>query len=122
MERHTMSKKITLPSGATVTLKDPSLLRVKDRKRVLRSTEVEGGDLTKALVLGDALIAMLIEDWSFDLIIPAIKIDSLDELEMKDYDFLVEETKDAQKFLFPNLSETEETAKDPKALTVDSKD
>lgn len=117
-----MSKKITLPSGATVTLKDPSLLRVKDRKRVLRSTEVEGGDLTKALVLGDALIAMLIEDWSFDLIIPAIKIDSLDELEMKDYDFLVEETKDAQKFLFPNLSETEETAKDPKALTVDSKD
>ncbi len=84
-----MSKKITLPSGATVTLKDPSLLRVKDRKRVLRSTEVEGGDLTKALVLGDALIAMLIEDWSFDLVIPAVKIDSLDELEMKDYDFLV---------------------------------
>jgi hypothetical protein len=117
-----MSKKITLPSGATVTLKDPSLLRVKDRKRVLRSTEVEGGDLTKALVLGDALIAMLIEDWSFDLVIPAIKIDSLDELEMKDYDFLVEETKEAQKFLFPNLAETEETAQDPKALSVDSKD
>jgi len=122
MERHTMSKKITLPSGATATLKDPSLLRVKDRKRVLKSTEVEGGDLTKALVLGDALIAMLIEDWSFDLVIPAVKIDSLDELEMKDYDFLVEETKDAQKFLFPNLAETEETAQDPKALSVDSKD
>jgi hypothetical protein len=117
-----MSKKITLPSGATATLKDPSLLRVKDRKRVLKSTEVEGGDLTKALVLGDALIAMLIEDWSFDLVIPAVKIDSLDELEMKDYDFLVEETKDAQKFLFPNLAETEETAQDPKAPTVDSKD
>jgi len=122
MERHTMSKKITLPSGATATLKDPSLLRVKDRKRVLKSTEIEGGDLTKALVLGDALIAMLIEDWSFDLVIPAVKIDSLDELEMKDYDFLVEETKDAQKFLFPNLAETEETAQDPKAPTVDSKD
>ena len=122
MERHTMSKKITLPSGATATLKDPSLLRVKDRKRVLKSTEVEGGDLTKALVLGDALIAMLIEDWSFDLVIPAVKIDSLDELEMKDYDFLVEETKDEQKFLFPNLAETEETAQDPKALSVDSKD
>jgi hypothetical protein len=72
-----MSKKITLPSGATVTLKDPSLLRVKDRKRVLRSADVEGGDLSKALALGDALIAMLIEDWSFEFLIPALKIDNL---------------------------------------------
>ena len=117
-----MSKKVTLPSGATVTLKDPQNLRVKDRKRVLKSAEIEGGDLSRALALGDALIAMLVEDWSFDLIIPSVKIDTLDELEMKDYDFLVEETKEAQKFLFPNLSETEETAQDPKAPTVDSKD
>jgi hypothetical protein len=117
-----MSKKITLPSGATVTLKDPSLLRVKDRKRVLRSAEVEGGDLSKALALGDALIAMLVEDWSFEFLIPAVKIDNLDELEMKDYDALVEETKDAQKFLFPNLAETEETEADPKAPTANSND
>jgi hypothetical protein len=115
-----MSKKITLPSGATVTLKDPSGLRVKDRKRVLKSAEIEGGDLSRALALGDALIAMLVEDWSFDLLIPAVKIDNLDELEMKDYDALVEETKDAQKYLFPNLSETDENEADPKALTADS--
>ena len=115
-----MSKKITLPSGATVTLKDPQNLRVKDRKRVLKSAETEGGDLSRALALGDALIAMLVEDWSFDLLIPAVKIDNLDELEMKDYDALVEETKDAQKYLFPNLSETDENEADPKALTADS--
>ena len=30
---------------------------------------------------------------------------------------VVEETKEAQKFLFPNLAETEETAQDPKAPT-----
>lgn len=116
-----MSKKVTLPSGATVTLKDASLLRVKDRKRVLRSAESEGGDLTRALALGDALIAMLIEDWSFDLIIPAIKIDSLDELEMPDYDALVEHTKDAQSFLFPTLSSTEANENNPKVITEDSK-
>lgn len=115
-----MSKKVTLPSGATVTLKDPSSLRVKDRKRVLKSAEVEGGDLSRALALGDALIAMLVEDWSFDFLIPAVKIDNLDELEMKDYDALVDETKDAQKFLFPNLSETVENEKDPKALIANS--
>jgi hypothetical protein len=115
-----MSKKITLPSGATVTLKDPSSLRVKDRKRVLKSAEVDGGDLSRALALGDALIAMLIEDWSFDFLIPAVKIDNLDELEMKDYDALVDETKEAQKFLFPSLAETPETEADPKAPSGNS--
>ena len=115
-----MSKKVTLPSGATVTLKDPSSLRVKDRKRVLKSAEVEGGDLSRALALGDALIAMLVEDWSFDFLIPAIKIDNLDELEMKDYDTLVDETKEAQKFLFPDLAETPVTEADPKAPSGNS--
>jgi len=116
-----MSKKITLPSGATVTLKDATLLRVKDRKRVLKSADAEGGDLSKALALGDALIAMLVEEWSFEMLIPALKIDNIDELEMKDYDYLVEQTKDAQKYLFPALSETEQNEADPKALTENSK-
>jgi hypothetical protein len=75
-----MSKKITLPSGATVTLKDPQNLRVKDRKRVLKSAETEGGDLSRALALGDALVAMLVESWSFDLLPPSVKMESLDEL------------------------------------------
>lgn len=115
-----MSKKVTLPSGATVTLKDPTMLRVKDRKKVLRSAEVEGGDLSKALALGDALISMLIEDWSFDLIIPSVKTETLDELTMADYDALVEHTKEAQKYLFPSIAETEENEKDPKADTANS--
>lgn len=116
-----MANKVTLPSGATVTLKDPTSLRVKDRKKVLKSAEAEGGDLSKALALGDALISMLVEDWSFDLIIPSIKIETLDELTMADYDALVEFTKDAQKYLFPNLSDTDENEADPKAPTADSK-
>jgi len=115
-----MSKKITLPSGATVTLKDPASLRVKDRKRVLKTADVQGGDLTRALALGDALIAMLIEDWSLDLLIPALKIDNLDELEMADYDALVDATKDAQKFLFPSLGDTIENEEDPKAPSDNS--
>lgn len=122
MERHIMSKKITLPSGATATLKDPSLLRVKDRKKVLKSTDVEGGELTKALALQAALIAMLIEDWSFDFAIPNINLDSLDELEMRDYDALIEETAEAQKYLFPSIADTPENEANPKATTAVSKD
>jgi len=41
----------------------------------------------------------------------------LGELTMEDYDFLVEETKEAQKSLFPKLGKTDETEADPKALT-----
>lgn len=116
-----MNKKVTLPSGATVTLKDPSLLRVADRKKVLKSAEVEGGDMTRALALSDALIAMLVTEWSFELIIPSIKIETLDNLEMRDYDALVEHTKDAQSYLFPSLSETDKNEADPKAPTENSK-
>jgi hypothetical protein len=115
-----MSKKITLPSSATVTLKDPKLLRVKDRKAVLKSSETEGGELTRAMALGDALIAMMIIDWSLDLPIPSIKIDSLGELEMRDYDALVEETKEVQAYLFPSLAETTENETNPKAITENS--
>jgi hypothetical protein len=115
-----MKRTLKLPSGATVSLKDPAQLRVKDRKNVMRAADKAEGDLSKALALGDALLAMLIEEWSFDLLIPSIKIDSLDELEMKDYDFLVSETQEAQKSLFPSLSETDQNEADPKAITGDS--
>lgn len=117
-----MKLDITLPSGATVKLKDPSLLRVKDRKKVMKAGDAETGDLAKALALGDAIIAMLVEEWSFDLIIPSVKIDSLDELEVTDYDSLVEATMPAQKALFPSLAKSDANEADPKAITEDSKD
>ena len=116
-----MSREITLPSGEKVTLKDPSLLRVKDRKKVMKRADVEGGDLSRALALGDALIGMLIESWTLNLPIPNTDIESLGELEMRDYDALVEETKEAQKYLFPTLADTVENETNPKAPTADSK-
>jgi len=116
-----MSKQVKLPSGATVTLKDPSLLRVKDRKRVMKASDSAEGELSRALQLGDALIAMLVEEWSFDLLIPSIKMESLDELEIADYDALVEATKDAQDALFPSIAKTIKNEADPKADTTNSK-
>jgi hypothetical protein len=115
-----MSKEVKLPSGATAKIKDPSTLRVKDRKRILKASEVEGGDLSKAIALSDALIAMLVDEWSFDLIIPSIKLESLDELSMADYDALVEVSKDAQEVLFPSLAKTDANEANPKATTADS--
>ena len=115
-----MSKQVSLPSGATVTLKDPSKIRYGDRKRLYKSSDIEGSDLVKAMAMNDALIAMLIEAWSLDAPVPAVKAESIDELEIADYDALVEHTKEAQKALFPNLADTPENEQDPKAPTANS--
>ena len=114
-------KEITLPSGATVKLRDPKSIIQKDRKNVYRAASGQEGFM-QAIGLIDGLIAVLVLEWSFDLIIPSIKIEMLDELSIPDYDALQKEAEEAQKILFPQTSLTEETDKDPKALTDNFKD
>jgi hypothetical protein len=114
MEGNNMAEKrtITLPSGATATFRDPATLRVKDRKKVLRAANGEEG-LMQALSIVDGLIAILIEEWSFDMLLPSIKVSVLDELTMADYDALSEEAGKAQAILFPGLTENDKSANDP---------
>jgi hypothetical protein len=116
-----MAEKVTLPSGATVTLRDPQELRVKDRTKIYSNANGQEG-IMQALSLTDGLIASLIVEWSFDLIPPAIKIDSLGELTMADYDTLAEYAGKAQDVIFPNLAKTLENEADPKAPTANSND
>jgi hypothetical protein len=106
--------KVELPSGGWAIFKDVSTLRVKDRKKVLKNASAEEG-LMQALSIVDGLIAILVEEWSIELIIPSIKINSLEELTMADYDVLAEEAGKAQKMLFPSLAKTEETEADPES-------
>lgn len=114
-------RKLELPSGGWAVFKDASTLRVKDRKKVLRNASAEEG-LMQALSIVDGLIAILVEEWSFDLIIPSIKIASLEELTMADYDVLAEEAGKAQKMLFPALSKTDETEADPESPFASAND
>lgn len=108
---------IQLPSGATVTLVDPATLRVKDRNKIMLAADKAEGELAKGVALNEALLSVVIEDWSFDLLIPSVKADSLGELTPADYDRLVEVAADYTKTLFPSLNKTEETEADPKAPT-----
>lgn len=112
--------KITLPSGATVTLKDPSNLRVKDRNRVIKAGDGLTGEIAKGLAFSEALIATIVEDWSFDLLIPSVKSESLEELEIADYDALVKASEDISAILFPALAKSEKNEADPKATTESS--
>lgn len=103
--------KVALPSGGWATFKDAKTLRVKDRKKILKNASSEEG-LMQALSIVDGLIACLVEEWSFEMLIPSLKLSNLEELTMADYDVLAEEAGKAQKVLFPALSKTEETEKD----------
>lgn len=114
-----MSEKVTLPSGETATLRDASTLRVKDRKKIFSNANDKEG-IMQALSLTDGLIACLVTEWSFDLLPPAVKIESLDELSMADYDFLAELAGKAQEILFPSLAKTPENEADPKVSTANS--
>ena len=114
-------KVITLPSGNTVTLRDPKELKVKDRRKVLESASKHEG-LIQALTIVDGLIAILIKEWSFEFPPPFVKIASLGELTMPDYDTLAEEAGKAQDILFPKLAETEESKADEESPFGDSSD
>lgn len=115
------SRTITLPSGANVVLRDPQTLKVKDRKRVFAAANGQEGVL-QAMSLSDGIIACMVESWTLDLIPPSIKIESLEEMSMADYDFLLAEAQEAQSVLFPSLAKTPETEADPKATTENSSD
>ena len=114
-----MSRKITLPSGATVTIKNASELKVKDRNAIMIAGD-EQSAARKGIAIGNALLAVIIEDWSFDLIIPSVKVESIEELSIPDYTALMKETENLTKELFPDVSDSVENASDPKATTENS--
>ena len=114
-----MSRKITLPSGATVNIKDAAELKVKDRNRIMRAGSGES-NAEKGIALGNALLTTIIEDWSYDLMIPSVKVDSIEELPIPDYVALMKETENLTKELFPDITDSVENSLDPKVTTENS--
>jgi len=114
-----MSKKIKLPSGATVDIKDASTLKVKDRNTIMKAGD---GELSaaKGIAIANAMLTIIIEDWSYDFLIPSIKQESIEELPIPDYVALMKETDSLTKELFPEIVDTVENALDPKVTTESS--
>ena len=107
-----MSKKINLSSGATVTIKDAANLKVKDRNRIVLAGN-GASDAEKGIAIGNALLSTIIEEWSYDLIIPSVKEESIEELPIKDYVELMKLTEDLTKDLFPDLADTDKNRTNP---------
>lgn len=107
---------VNLPSGNTATLLDPKKLKQKDRQKLYTNeTEVT---VEGAMRLQNNLMAILVTEWSFPLPVPSVKIDSLGELEIGDYDALIAATEPATKVIWPALERTVEAEADPKATTA----
>ena len=113
-----MSKQIKLPiSGASVTLRDPKSLKQKDRKKVYVDGEIT---ISTGLQMLENILAVLIESWTLDLLLPSVDVKTLGELELADYDVLEAEAKEAMPILFPSLARTAENEADPKVVTDSS--
>lgn len=117
-----MAREITLPSGNTVRMREPETLLKKDRDKVSQIASEAEGELMQSIAMQDGFIAVSVIDWSFDLVPPSIRIASLGELTPKDYDALAAEALKVAEYLFPSLTETEESLKDPKVITANSND
>jgi hypothetical protein len=119
-----MSKIIKLPSGNTVTLKDRTDFTLKDRKYVLREVKQdELNDIGDMLNILERVAVVMIEEWSYDLVPPNIKPESLDGLKTSDIDAILREARQALPDLMPQLDGPADGAEpDPKVITPNSED
>lgn len=113
-----MSKTIKLPSGNTVTVKEEQDYTLKDRKIVLRDLNQNDLDnISDMMEVLERVIIVSIEEWSFDLIPPHIKSESLDTLKLADMDVLNRFAKTALTALMPNLMDKGDGEPSPKVVT-----
>ena len=103
-------------------MRDPKTLKHGDRTKLYKGLDSNTPSLERGILIADRLVALLIEEWSLDLIPPAIRFESLAELELEDYDVLSKEAEAAGAILFPQLKKTLGSEADPKAITDDSSD
>lgn len=108
--------RIDLPRGFWVDMKDPTTLRQKDRKDVIRAIEAEKhGDASAALAGVDAVIAVLVENWSVEedgkqFPLPRNVPSILDTLPVDVYDALAAAAEPAMEHLAPKTAEPDPTS------------
>ena len=102
-------ERIDLPSGGWAELRDPKTLRAKDKRRVLKNikgTPDEENPVAASLDTTDGMVCMMVTAWEIpympDAALPGDAPEMLDELEIPDYDVLLEAVTPARELLFPD--------------------
>jgi hypothetical protein len=104
-----VTRRVDLPSGGWVELRDPREIRAKHRKRVMDTLDPErmrAGTPGVAFDMTDGLMMMMVEKWSIPYLPaagarPSESPASIDELTIPDYDRISDELEAAQKLIFP---------------------
>ena len=109
----------TLPSGATVVLRDPKSIRQKDRKLMYTTSNGKTG-LLQSIAMTEGVMAMMIESWSLQMSLPNFDIEVLGELEIPDYDALAKKAAELVPILFPEINKIEGTKADDASPFVSS--
>lgn len=98
---------LKLPSGITVKWRDVEELKQKDRSKIIRSAN-GADDVSKGMSIIENTIAVMVESWSVDLLPPSVKIESLGELSLGDYDLLQAEAQKVMSKLFQTFEASNE--------------
>jgi len=103
---------IKTPSGQSVTLKDADAITHGDRKLIM-SIDEETGQIARGFKLMDNLLTVAITDWSYDLVIPSVKRESLDKLTPADYDAITDAAKPLMDALMPQQAKVDDPKVSP---------
>lgn len=99
--------KVELHSGEWASIRDADTITNRERRQAMRAwNAAEGDDIEKGMVLNDQLIALFVDEWSFDLPIPRDNLAVLEDLLGHDYDTIHHHVMAAQKDLFLKFDPT----------------
>ncbi len=90
-----------MPSGAWVHLRDPRLLTRGDKKAIIRAGTAAENGIESGYAVGEGLLRLLIDAWSYPVAIPSENPDALDAVPAMDDPALFELIEPARVLLFP---------------------
>jgi hypothetical protein len=101
----TIVRRIDLPSGGWVEFRDPSSIRAKHKRKVMRGIDNPEKQAAAALDLTEGIAAMFIERWDIpelpNLPLPIDDLNVFDLLTVADYDAIVDAARPAIVLFFP---------------------
>ena len=96
--------KYDLKNSEWVSIRDVATITNRERREAMRAwNRAEGNDIEKGMVLNDMLVALFVDEWSYDKPLPKDDIDVLGDLLGHDYDTICHHVMEAQKNLFLNF-------------------
>lgn len=99
--------KVDLKDGAWASIRDVETITNRERRQAMRAwNATEDNEIERGIALNDLLIALFVDEWSFDLPLPKENLDVLEDLLGHDYDTIKHHVMEAQKNLFLDLSPT----------------